>query len=410
MEALWLVPFSALRHKREQSPEPYQDAAGTPERARLEPMNLLHLASRNLAGSLSRSVLTIAGVSVAFAAFITLIGLSRGLERSWSSAMKSQGTDVMAVQRRSVDPVAATLDESLAGRISAIPGVAEVAGELIDLVELESGEVILVAGWQQGSYLWRLQPMKRGRLPRPGEEDVVAIGAPLAEVLAKGVGDQLVLDDATFRISGIMGTGDIRSTRFVVLRLPVLQHMLGKEGRVTIFSIRLTHPEDGIAARRTLDRLSQAFPELSFSLADDVANGYFGLRMLRGFAWGTSLVALAMALVMVSTTLLTSMMERAREVALLLAVGWPLPVVIGELSLEGLLITLAGSAAGTALGLAGLNWLAAQPAVLGSLKPEVTMTMIAAVIVATLALGVVAAGFAGWRAARLEVADALRLE
>lgn len=352
-------------------------------------------------------MLTVSGVVAAFSSFIILIGLSRGLERSWIDAVKDQGTDVMAVQKYKVDPLTATLNEGLAQTIARVQGVADVTGELIDMVELETGDIVLTAGWGDGGYLWRTQPMIEGRLPATGESDGAAIGQSLADALHKKVGDPIGLGDRTFKITGILGTGDMRSTRFIVVRLRVLQEILGKPGKVSMFAIQLAPPKDSEAV---VGALSRAYPDLSFTISDQIVDNNRAVIVMRGLAWGISVVSMIMAVVLILNTLLTSLMEQTHEIAMLTAVGWPASRIVGMLALEGFFITVVGSALGTLGGLAGLDWLSKQPAVVGSLKPQMSASGVGEIVLATIVVGFIASCCAGGKAVRLNVSEALKAE
>jgi len=373
-------------------------------------VTLAAIGLRNLLDRPARSGLAVSGVAVACAAWVVLVGVSSGLERSWVDSLRQQGTDMLAVQRRTVDILTATLDAGLASRLASVAGVTSVAGELVDLVELETGDVLLVSGWQEGSHLWRSQPVLRGRLPGPDEPDGAAIGLAVAEALRKDVGDAIEVAGRAFRVTGILGETAVRSPRLVILPLQALQEALGKEGKVTVFSLQVAHAGDGAAVADLRARLSAAFPTLSFSPADHVAEADTVLRLLRAFAWGTSTVALALAVILVVNTLLMSVMERTREIGVLSAVGWSQGRVAALLIGEGILVTLTGGVLGASMGLGGLALLARLPRTAGVLITHVTAATVVQVAAAALALGALASGYPAWRAARMPPVDALRNE
>lgn len=373
-------------------------------------MTLATIGLRNLTRRPARTAFSIAGVAVAVAAFIVLVGLSRGLERSWIDGLREQGTDMLGVQPRTIDILTATLDAGLTRRLEAISGVAAAAGELVDLAELDTGDVVLVTGWEEGSYLWRTQPVLQGRLPGPGGPGEAAIGQPIADALQKTVGDDLELGGRTFRITGIFGTPSGASSRFIIVPLAPLQALLGKPGKVTVFAIALSHPEDPAAVASAQARLSKAFPTLTFSATDKVADENQMLSMLRNLAWGTSTIALVLAIVLIVNTLLMSVMERTAEIGVLSAVGWPDGRIVALLIIEGLALSATGSLLGAGLGLGALEWLTRLRRVAGLLKIQVSGTTFIEIAAVTLLLSAVGCGYPAWRAARMTTVDALRAE
>lgn len=373
-------------------------------------MTLAAIGLRNLCQRPVRTALTVSGVAVAFGALIVLTGVSRGLERSWIDGLRQQGADMLAVRRNSVNILSATLDAGVARQMAAVSGVRAVAGELVDLVQLESGERVLVSGWEEGTFLWDTQPVLRGRLPAPDQRRGAAIGQPVAEVLRKSIGDEIQMGGSSFRVTGILGASPERSLRLIIVPLRALQDVMLKGGRVTVFALRLAQPTDPTALAEVQARLSRAFPDLSFRAIDHVADNDVVLRMLRAFAWGTSAIALVLALVVATSALLMSVMERTSEIGVLSAVGWSRTRIVGLLTGEGLMVTAVGSAVGTGLGLGALRWLAHLPAVAGSLKTDVTAAIVIEVFVAFAALALPACAYPAWRAARLVATEALRSE
>lgn len=366
---------------------------------------------RNLWRRPLRSSLTAAGIAVAVAGFIALTGLSRSLESAWINNLRERETHILAVQKGAVEVLTASISEKFSEDLKTVEGVLDVSGELVDLSSVDQGHAVLVTGWPEEGYLWRTLRLSEGELSAEGRQEQGAfLGQALADSLGKLPGDDITVRGRKFSVAGIFSDGSIMGNSAVVLPLSLMQELTGRSGRVTDFNIRLAHPEDQGRVSAVLSRLAAEFPDLTFTETSRVADDNGILRMLRAAAWGTSAVALIIALVVVLNTLLMSVSERTRELGILSAVGWSGRRILSMIILEGLLLSLTGSAAGSVLGIGGLKWLASLPQMHGFLEPGVTLVVVAEVSGVSVMLGVLGSVYPALRAIRLDAVDALRHE
>ncbi len=126
-------------------------------------MNALTFPLRNLRSHPLRTALTAAGIGAALAGLLALVGLSRGVDRAVVMSLQDRGTDMVAVKKGSVEILTAVLDEGLAAKMRAVPGVASVMSSLGDMVALESGEMAYLAGWSEEGGFWRTLPLTDGK-------------------------------------------------------------------------------------------------------------------------------------------------------------------------------------------------------------------------------------------------------
>lgn len=372
-------------------------------------MSSIGLAWHNLSRRRARSLLAVTGIAVAVGSFVALVGLSRGMERAFVETYVGRDTHVVAVRKGAVEILTATLDETLADGLRRIDGVSSVAGELYDLVETADGESVMVTGWPESSYLWRAARLREGRLPLAGEPDAALVGDLVAAALGARSGARVTLGNHDFTVTGVfVGSGAVAS-KMVVVPLKTLQRLLGRDGKVTVFNLRVARPEDAAAVAETRARLTAAFPALRFSLATEIGKDNTPLKLLGSVVWATSTAALLIALFVVANTLLMAVTERRREVGVLSAVGWTRQRIIAMIALEGLVLTAVGGAVGILIGMGALHSLAATPRFHGFLRPAMDATALRDVLAAILALGVLGSAYPAWRAARLNAVDALRL-
>ncbi len=370
-------------------------------------MRFVGLPPRNLARRPARSILTATGIAMAVAAFVALTGLSRGMERSFVRLFLGRDTHILAVRRQTVEIMTSTLEEALGDRLRSVEGVSAVAGELYDLVELQTGDSVLTAGWPDGSFLWSTIDLREGRVPLPLEDGIV-VGEAVAEALGAKVGHRVPIGNHDLVITGISRRSGVMSGKLVVVRLGVLQALLGRPGKVSVFNLRVERPEDPGAVAATRSRLQAAFPKLRFTLAGEVGREDGPLRFLRSIVQATSAVALLIGVVLILNTLLMSVTERRREIGVLTAVGWDGGRIVAMIVGEGIVLASLGGLLGVLVGIGALHGLAETPQLHGFLEPEVGPAALLQTALAAVLLGMAGSLYPAWRAARLKAVDALR--
>ena len=373
-------------------------------------MRFVTIPLRNLSRRPVRSVLTALGVALAVAGFVVLTGFSRGMAHAWTTSLLERDVHLTAVPRGTVQILTASIDESLTGRVAAIEGVRDASAELADMVMLPSGQPVLVVGWPAGSFLWETLRLSAGRLPAASRMDAAVLGGGLAGALRLAPGDSFQVLGAPLVVSAVFRPAGVINNNMLILPLPTLQRLLNRPGKVTVLDVRLAHPGDAQGLKAVQARLGAAFPGLIFTETRFVADSDDILRLIRAMAWGISLIALAMGFFTILNTLLMSVTERVREFGVLSAVGWSPSRVLAMVVLEGLALSVAGSAAGIVLGIGGLGWLAASPVLRGLVEPEIGARLLLQVSAVTLALGVIGSLYPAGRAVRVQPVNALKYE
>jgi len=259
-----------------------------------------------------------------------------------------------------------------------------------------------------GDYWSNLRTVQ-GRPPASETEGVV-LGESLAGLLGKKPGSSIQLSGHDFKVTAVARQPSVLDDRSVMIPLPAMQRLLGREGKVSGFHVRVRHPEDAAEMARVESALASAFPDLSFAQTGDFIRNNHVMRLLRAMAWCSSTIALAMAFVAVLNTLLMSVTERTRDLGLLCAVGWHPARVMGLVALEGLWLAALGAALGTALGLACLHWIMRHPQMGALLQPEATPGLVVEAAGLVLLLGFAGGLYPAWRATRLNPASLLRSE
>ncbi len=369
-------------------------------------MNHLELAYRNLRRRRARSILTILGVAFAVGSFITLYGLSRSVHENVERSFDEHGTDLTVKRRGIAEPFGGTIPQEIIPEIKKIPGVEDVAGQLLTFAATDNDDNVLAVGWSPDSFYWTGAPLKAGRIPKPDETKVALVGSEIARTMGKTVGDDITLLGEKFKIVGLTDYHSIINRNQVIVKLEDLQELTFRTGAVTFLSIKLENPGDQAEA----DRVSQAveaLDKLTVSPSEGMLRNDSLFGLLTAVSSAMAWVALFMGVLMVLNTLLMAVLERTREIGILSALGWSKERIMLALVIEGFILSAVGSVVGILLGVAGSKFLSSIPSIGRYVAVEPTIPLIAITAIAAVVLGVLGSFYPAWVATRASPAEAL---
>ncbi len=369
-------------------------------------MSWLGLLLRNLWRRPGRSLFTLLGVAIALASFIALTGLAHGLGQAARESLDERGIHLLVIRRGSVEFFSAILPQTLGAQIAAIPGVVAVAPELSNLLPVGEDGHALVAGWPAGGFQWQGLHLRSGRIPEPDEHGVV-LGEALAEALNAEVGGTVELNLEPFPVLGIAAFGAALNRGMVMLPLPQLQRLLGRDGQVTLFHLQVERPGDRTAQEAVRRAVLALRRDLAVVTSDEVLKGNRSIELLNSLSNALALAALVLAGFSVLNTLAMAVEERTREIGVLAAIGWSRGRVLRLVLGEGALLSLMGGLLGALLGegaLAALNAMVLQGGTQALGGPGV----IAVALGYGVLVGLLGALWPAWRATQISPAAAMQ--
>jgi putative ABC transport system permease protein len=370
-------------------------------------MTWLGLILRNLWRRPGRSIFTLAGVALAVASYLTLAGLSQGMDEGTQASLNERRIDLVVSRAGMFEVFGGSLPESLEARVRAVPGVADVSADLDTFMPAGEDTHAIVAGWRPEDFEYREMPLLRGRKPIPGQGEV-ALGDQLAQALHADVGSTVTLDFSQLRVAGIMGftTGIMRGS--AMMPLSDLQAMLSRPGQVTIYQLRLSNPGTPGAAAAVQARIKALQPGLSVDTTDEALRGNKIVAILAAASAAIALVALVMAGLSVLNTLAMAVEERTREIGILSMIGWSRGRVMRLVLGEGLILAGIGGLFGLALGYFGGRAVVLFVLPGSGLGVTQTVGLDAKAMAAALVVGALGAAWPAWRAAGLTPAMAMQ--
>jgi putative ABC transport system permease protein len=375
---------------------------------------------KNLVRRKARSLLTILGIAVAIGTVVTLRGVSYGFERSFRANFERRGIDLVVVSAGIPDQLRSNLDEDIGAQIEQIAGVRRVSSGLLELVDVQRGDSnlsILVNGWRPGGAQLGELEIVSGRAIRPEDSRAIMLGATLAEILHKGVGDTVTMQDERYDVVGVYRSFDLFENGGAVVPLATLQREMLRPKSVTGFTVELDPAPDKEALAETVRRRIDALVDAkgkSRGIAAQPTRAYVSgtiyIRMANGMAWITSGIALIVGGITMLNTMITAVIERTKEIGLLQALGWVRARVLGMILGEAMLLSLMGAIVGIGGAMLIVKWLAGVPQTSAFVSGVISPIVIAEGLGLTLLMSLIGGVGPAYRAARLQPTEALRHE
>ena len=369
-------------------------------------MSFVTVVIRGLIRRRTRTTLTLLGISIGIAAVVALVGLSRGLNKSWAAGMKARGTDVV-VSNMTSSLVPKPFNATVRDRIAHLPHVAASCTLLVDLMSVENTEMIMVSGREWGGFAWGNLKLMSGRMPHDAQEKAVVLGRTAADVLKKKVGDPIQIETAELKVVGIVDGNAWVENGSVILSMPLLQEITGDQDRINVIDVRLTPGTSRADVQSLCEQIDQLVPEARAIVASENLNQSEISRIVGAMSWSTSLLAVLVGVLGVMNTMLMNVFERTPEICVLLALGWKRRRIVELVLWESAILGLLGGIIGVFIGVVGVRLLGATPSIRGLLEPDIGIRLLAVSVAIAILVGVVSGLYPAWRSSRVTPSQAL---
>jgi putative ABC transport system permease protein len=370
-------------------------------------MNLATLALRNLRRRPGRTAVLVLSVGLAVATALALVALSAGIENSVSKAVDERGADATVSQRETSDVLSGFVPDSLEARLRAVADVIGVAGELAMFAPVERNQQMLILGWSEASFFWPRMPLRDGRRPQPAEGRVALLGPGAAERLNKRVGDVINVFDEAFRVIGITDYASVFNRGLIIVPLRDLQEVGFRQNQVTMFHLEFRRNAPAGKFDRIKSQIEQ-FGRVLVTPTDQLLRHDRNLAVQKAISRAVSIIALVMGSLSVFSALLTAIQERAREIGIMMAIGWSNRRIMISIVIEGFLVGLIGAIIGIPMGFAASQTLSGLPTIGAYFSFQPTSDMILPSFGFTTLLCILGSIYPAWRATLHAPAEALR--
>jgi len=261
-----------------------------------------------------------------------------------------------------------------------------------------------------------------GRRLTANDHRRVLLGTGLArslgiQPLAAQPGQTVTIEGTVFEVVGVFESNAVLETATAVASLREVQELMDRPGRVSEFQIRVVRASANETALEGLGRQIEelrdargealglrAIPSREFADTDTET------RLAAGTAWATSIIAMGLSFVGMMNTMLMSVLERRREVAVLRAVGWARARVLRMIVGESIILSLVGAVAGVAGAFALVRALSQWSPTLSIVPPNLSSLAIGVGVLLALASGAAGAFYPAFWAATVDPLEALHAE
>lgn len=379
------------------------------------PPRLVPLVCKHVVRQRTRTLLTAGGVCTAMFLFYTVSAMHEGV-RAATQATGRETTLVVYRQDRYC-PYSSNLPEDYARKIAEIPGVSRVVPVRIAVSNCRTSlDVVTFRGVPADTFddapPWRWQLVAGSLEEWKRRSDAAIVGQRLAKRRNLSVGSALRVADITVTIAGILASEQPQDQNVAYTHLAFLQRAAGnKVGTVTQFNVTVDDPVrmDEVAAQidATFQHAAEpthTWPEKAFvaRTAKDILEI---VQFARWLGWGCLVAVFAL----VANAIVLSVQDRIRDHAVLQTLGFPCGLLARLIVAEGLLVCLAGGAAGLGIGLLATHVGQWSLSVEGySVHIQAGPAVVLTGLLLCTGIGVAAGTLPAWQAARRPIVSCFR--
>jgi putative ABC transport system permease protein len=383
-------------------------------------MKLETIALNNLRRRKSRLVFLVAGLLIGVATVVTLVSLSTNLIEDVQHKMENYGANILITPHSddlslsyggislggvSVDPQEIhQADLSLIETIPNYRNIAAIAPKVLGALEVRGQRVMLMGVEAEKEFSLKKWWSVNGR-PLISDHEMVA-GATLARKLGLKTGDRVEIAGETFTLTGVLAATGSQDDQILVVALPTLQRLLGKEGRVSLVEVAALCGDCPVSDMVT--QISQVLPGANVSAIQQVVKTRMhALEQFRNFSLAIAAVVLLIGALVVFVTMMGSVNERTREIGIFRALGFRQSHIMRLILLESALVSLVAGMLGFLAGMGASELILPLMAEHHSALHWDPRLGVASVLLA-LIVGAAASFYPALKASRLDPTEALR--
>ncbi len=383
-------------------------------------MKLETIALNNLRRRKSRLVFLVAGLLIGVATVVTLVSLSTNLIEDVQHKMENYGANILITPHSddlslsyggislggvSVDPQEIhQADLSLIETIPNYRNIAAIAPKVLGALEVRGQRVMLMGVEAEKEFSLKKWWSVNGR-PLISDHEMVA-GATLARKLDLKTGDRVEIAGETFTLTGVLAATGSQDDQILVVALPTLQRLLGKEGRVSLVEVAALCGDCPVSDMVT--QISQVLPGANVSAIQQVVKTRMhALEQFRNFSLAIAAVVLLIGALVVFVTMMGSVNERTREIGIFRALGFRQSHIMRLILLESALVSLVAGMLGFLAGMGASELILPLMAEHHSALHWDPRLGVASVLLA-LIVGAAASFYPALKASRLDPTEALR--
>ena len=376
-------------------------------------MNLFTIVCKNLWQQKVRSILAILGVGISIAAFVALRGLTNNLEKVLQTTYKSRGTDLIVMEKSTLDIFSSTIDQSYIARLKLIPHVQQAGPILFYFYALQSKQYFLINGWEPESYLFDGLKITGSTLQN---DHNALLGSIAAKRLNKSIGDKINIRGEEFHVCGVFQSMNVLEDGTVIVPLSTLQRIKNTPGKITAINLKLNSNEllkldmkqKKNIIQEAQNTINSEFKDLEVKDVQSFISTPFST--IFSFTRAISVVVFIIVIMGIVNTMTTAVLGRTKEIGILLAIGWRKWRIVKLVLLESAIYGILGGIAGIILGYVMMLALVTFPQVQGFIVMSYDIFFMIRTLMLSLLVGIISGIYPAVKAVSIDPIKVLRYE
>jgi putative ABC transport system permease protein len=394
------------------------------------------IAIKNLRHRLSRSLLTLLGIAIGIMAIISLMGLGEGMQQAITGQLSSLSDVIVVSVGGGIYSMftGGTSGEYFTERditdIERIQGIRDVTTQLTGTAFAEyNGKTTIVSLTGMDAQVMRLQyadtNLEAGSFLNEGDQNKIMIGYGLAHDTFDSdlsVGSRIKINGEKFFVSGIFskqGMGTTSSDTILLMSIRDFKSLTG-QSNISIVYLRVYDVNDAESIASSVENVvNENHGRKDFASATTMTSVLETVQSIIGILQlvlvAIASIALVVASIGIMNTMLTSVMERTREIGIMKAIGATNKDIMSIFIIEGILLSSIGGIFGIILGVfgsQGLTMILNSFMMMGGsgLAPVITIMSVVLAVAVSIIVGVLSSLYPAWKAARMSPIEAVRYE
>jgi putative ABC transport system permease protein len=369
-------------------------------------------------------------------AIISLMGLGEGMQQAVTGQLSSLSDVIVVSAGGDIYSMftGGTSGEYFTERditdIERIQGIRDVTTQLTGTAFAEyNGKTTIVSLTGMDPQVMQLQyadtNLEAGSFLNEGDQNKIMVGYGLAHDTFDSelsVGSRIKINGEKFFVSGIFskqGMGATSSDTILLMTIRDFKSLTG-QSNISIVYLRVYNVNDAESIASAVENVvNENHGRKDFASATTMTSVLETVQSIIGILQlvlvAIASIALVVASIGIMNTMLTSVMERTREIGIMKAIGATNKDIMSIFIIEGILLSSIGGIFGIILGVfgsQGLTMILNSFMMMGGsgLAPVITIMSVVLAVAVSIIVGVLSSLYPAWKAARMSPIEAVRYE